>query len=153
MSTHDQAVPTAPMDHGNTATLQQAGPVLVLALETVLLVPGDHRGLTLIMDLEAMKVLPLLPRLDTMDTVLVLAIMGFNHRDPRVRVCMALADLVVLPAMDLALDPVLATVLVLVIMGFNHRGLPVRVCMGLDMGPGIRDMDRMGGDAEVEACF
>lgn len=134
------------MDHGNTATLQQAGPVLVLALETVLLVPGDHRGLTLIMDLEAMKVLPLLPRLDTMDTVLVLAIMGFNHRDPRVRVCM-----VVLPAMDLDLDLDLA--LDPVLMDSKHRGLPVRVCMGLDMGPGIRDMDRMGGDAEVEVCF
>ena len=137
------------MDHGDTATLQQAGPVLVLALETVLLVPGDHRGLTLIMDLEAMKVLPLLPRLDTMDTVPVMVIMVFNHRDPRVRVCMALADLVVLPAMDLDLDLALDPVL----MDSNHRGRPVRVCMGLDMGPGIRDMDRMGGDAEVEVCF
>lgn len=147
------------MDHGDTVTLQQAGPVLALALETALPVPGDYRGLTVIMDLEGIRVLPLLPRLDTMDTdlvmvtVLVLVIMDFNHRDPRVQVCMALADLVVLPAMVLALDPVMATVLVLVIMGFNHRGLPVRVCMGQDMGPGIRDMDRMGGDAEVEACF
>ena len=149
------------MDHGDTVTLQQAGPVLALALETALPVPGDHRGLTVIMDLEGIRVLPLLPRLDTMDTdlvmvtVLVLVIMGFNQRDPRVRVCMALADLVVLPAMVLALDPVMATVLVLVLvlMDSNHRGLPVLVCMGLDMGPGIRDMDRMGGDAEVEVCF
>lgn len=141
------------MDHGDTATLQQAGPVLVLALETVLLVPGDHRGLTPIMDLAVIRVLPLLHRLDTMDTdlvmvtVLVLAIMGFNHRDPRVRVCMALADLVVLPAMDLDLDLDLA--LDPVLMDSKHRGLPVRVCMG----PDIRDMDRMGGDAEVEVCF
>ncbi|BCS18722.1 uncharacterized protein APUU_11550A [Aspergillus puulaauensis] len=89
--------------------------------------------------------------LDTMDTVLVLAleIMDFNHKAVRVRVCMALAALVVLLDMDRVL--VLVRALVLVLMNSIHKGLQGRVCMGMDMGIlNTMGMVRMGGEAELK---
>lgn len=131
--------PTAP---GHTAG--------VPALETVLLVPADHQGLDSYITI---MVLAVLPRLDTMDTVMIMVLVrditNFIHRDLRV---MALAGLVVLLDldMDLVLDPVL--------MDSNLKGLQVRVCMGLDMDldMGILDttgMGLMGGEAATEVCF